>query len=110
MVSLDFSRSDEVEIIAKDQRLLDGILDCARSDEAAVDFSGEEIIMELYNSSGNKLITTWSTSGGEISVIIDQIVLDQILQNTELPKGKYQHLIYNDDDKIGIGHGPFTVT
>lgn len=109
MDTLDFSRSHEITLKAKEGRLLNGLIDYARNDGVSIDYSGKEVVMEVWNQNRDVLIETYSVSGGEIVVSATQIVLDKIMEKTTLSRKKYYFQIYNDDDKIGIGHGPFEV-
>ncbi|KKL60528.1 hypothetical protein LCGC14_2204400, partial [marine sediment metagenome] len=49
MAALDFSRSVEQALETKEDRLFDAILDFARDDSGAVDFTGQTIKMEIYD-------------------------------------------------------------
>ena len=100
---------EEIILKAKEGRLLDGILDADRSDSVAVDFTGKEIVMEVYNQGRTNLIASFSVSGGEITVAVNQIILDKILEKATLPVKKYYFQVFNDTDKIGIAHGLFQV-
>ena len=106
MEALDFSRSAYQPLETKENRLWDGILDFTRSDEVAVDFTGKDMIFNIYNRKGGTLLQS-ITSDDDLTIATARLTFDIIL--SELSQLKYYYLLWNDTDKIGAAHGPFTV-
>lgn len=105
MAALDFSRSVEQPLETKEDRLFDAILDFTRDDSGAVDFSGQTILMLIYDEDGGTLLETL-TSGVEITIATARLTFSKIF--TDLAIRSYYYELFDDDDKVGIAHGPFT--
>ena len=107
---LDFSRSCYKPLKTKAARLFDAILDMARDDDAAVTFTGKVMILNVYARTNNDpVLMTLSSedSAATITILTAQLTFDYIC--TELDAGEYYYELHNDTDKVGVGHGPFTV-
>ena len=103
---LDFSRSVYKKLATKKGRLFDAIVDLARSDSAAVNFTGKAMVMTIYTDQGGSVEVTL-TVGTEIVISTARLIFNRIL--TELNYRTYYYEIHNDTDKIGTAHGPFQV-
>lgn len=106
MAALDFSRSVEQALETKEDRLFDAILDFARDDSGAVDFTGQTIKMEIYDEDGGTLLETL-TSGVEITISTARLSFSKIF--TDLAIRSYYYELFDDDTKVGVAHTSLNV-
>ena len=102
----DFSRSVYQKLETKENRLFHAILDYARDDSGAVDFTSKTMKMEIYDRDGGTLLDTL-TSDTEITISTARLTISKIL--TALGIRSYYYELFNDTDKIGTSHGPLKV-
>jgi len=105
--SLDFTRSVNVNIKIAEDRIFDAILDFSRSDDGAVDFSGDTIRMDIYDYKSQHLLQIL-TSGVEITILTNRLSFDTALP--DLTTKKHIYRLYNVTTNIAIAWGYMTVT
>lgn len=106
MDSLNFSRSVRKDIKTMKDRKLYAILDYSRTDSKPVSFTGEKVLMNIYNRRGGSLINTL-TSGVEITVATSRLIVSKTF--TDLVVRAYYFEIFKDTEKEGIQHGKLIV-
>lgn len=107
MATLNFSRSVETDIQIKEDMNFDAIIDIARDDSGAVDFTSKTILLKIWDRDGGTLKETL-TSGSEITIATDRLSFDKTF--TDLAVRSYYYELYNDTDDVCIMHGKFIVT
>jgi len=105
----DFSRAIWKPLATKKDRLFDAILDFTRSDAGAVDFSGQEMVFDIYQDRDGTLVLSLSSddSAAPITISTARISFNRIL--TELDLRVYHYELYDNDAKVGTSYGPLTV-
>ena len=107
MAGIDFSRAEEGNITIDLDMKFDGVIDITRSDEAAVDFSGKTIKMDIYKDRDDANPKITLTSGSEITVATNRLTFDNTF--TTLDERSYYYRLYNDTDKVAIRRGLLVV-
>ena len=108
METLAFSRSLEVNIQIKEDRKFNAILEFARDDDGAVDWTDKVILMEIYDKQGGTLQDTLTSVGSaDITIATDTLAFDKTF--TDLDVKAYYQKTFNNTDKIGIMHGKLIV-
>ena len=108
MATLSFSRSLETNIQIMEDRKFNAILEFARDDSGEVDFTGDTILMEIWDKNGGTLQDTLTSVDSEdITIATDTLSFDVTF--TDLEVKAYYFELFNDTDKIGIMHGKLIV-
>jgi hypothetical protein len=80
--------------------------DVTRTDLDTVDFTGQVIVMDVYDEDFETILWTATSTLSEIIIDVDNLTFDKVL---DLDRGTYPYRCYVDVEEQGINHGYITI-
>lgn len=104
----DFSRSLKATLKIKEDRRFSTSIQFSRTDGGAPGFTGDEIIMDIYDRRGGTLQESLTVGDG--ITITNATTLAFSNTNGALTNRSYYYELYNNTDGDGIMHSKLVVT